>query len=55
MKFALAVIVLALGCCGCAVETSQFPNDTPANTTASYDYKGDITRDGGADCWYYCP
>jgi hypothetical protein len=56
MKFTWAVVVLALGCSGCAaVETPHSPNDTVANTTANYDYKGDITRDGGTDCWYYCP
>lgn len=55
MKFALAVALLALGCSGCVVEPSHSPSDTVANTTANYDYKGDITRDGGTDCWYYCP
>jgi hypothetical protein len=55
MKFALVAALLAFGCSGCAVETPHSPNDTVANTTASYDYKGDITRDGGTDCWYYCP
>jgi hypothetical protein len=55
MKFALAVALLSFGCSGCPVESPHSPYDTEANTIASYDYKGDITRDGGADCWYYCP
>lgn len=55
MKLALAIALLALGCCSCAVQTPHGADDTVANTTASYDYKGDITRDGGTDCWYYCP
>jgi PBP1b-binding outer membrane lipoprotein LpoB len=55
MKFAQAVALLAFGCSGCAAPTPHSPSDTVANTTASYDYKGDITRDGGTNCWYYCP
>jgi PBP1b-binding outer membrane lipoprotein LpoB len=54
MKITLVIAFLAFACSGCAVQTPHFPNDAPANTTASYDYKGDITRDGGTDCWYYC-
>jgi hypothetical protein len=55
MKLALAIALLAFTCSGCAVETPHSASDTVANTTASYDYKGDITRDGGTKCWYYCP
>jgi hypothetical protein len=40
MKFALAVFISWMfGLC---------------HRTASCDYKGDITRDGGTDCWYDC-
>jgi hypothetical protein len=48
MKFSFIAAMLVFGCSGCAV------SDTVANTSANYDYKGDITRDGGTDCWYYC-
>ena len=55
MKFALIAAVMVVGCSGCAaVQPTHVGSDAVANTTASYDYKGDITRDGGTDCWYYC-
>ena len=55
MKPLLIIAVMAFCCSGCAVEGPHSASDTVANSTASYDYKGDITRDGGTDCWYYCP
>jgi coenzyme F420-reducing hydrogenase gamma subunit len=55
MKFALIAAMIVFGCSGCAVKTTNFDSDTVANTSANYDYKGNITRDGGTDCWYYCP
>jgi hypothetical protein len=55
MKFALVIAVVVLGVSGCAGGAPPLgPSDTAANTTASYDYKGDITRDGGTPCWYSC-
>ena len=50
MRAALVVAVLVLGCCGCAAPHAA----TDAGDTG-YLYKGDITRDGGTTCWWYCP
>ena len=56
MKSLLVIAAVALGCSSCTdMAAPHFANDTVANTTANYDYKGDITRDGGSTCWYYCP
>ena len=56
MKSLLVIAMVAFACSGCTdIAPPHSPNDTAANTTANYDYKGDITRDGGSDCWYYCP
>ena len=46
--------ILLLGCSGCAMMNSRPAADRAAATDASYMYKGDITRDGGTTCWYYC-
>lgn len=55
MKPLLVIAVMAFCCSGCTALAPHSASDTAANTTANYDYKGDITRDGGTDCWYYCP
>jgi hypothetical protein len=55
MRSALIIAVIVLGCSGCA-QTAPLrgASDTQANTSANYDFKGDLTAHGGSNCWYYC-
>ncbi|HWY61436.1 MAG TPA: hypothetical protein VNW15_06000 [Rhizomicrobium sp.] len=50
MRSAFIIAVIVLGCSGCAVEAPR----PSANGYANYDFQGDITADGGTDCWYRC-
>ena len=55
MRTALIVAMVVFCCSGCAAgDPPHFASDTIANTTANYDFKGDLTAHGGTDCWYYC-
>ncbi len=56
MRAALMIAVIALSCCGCTGPAPPLQgNDTLANTSANYDFKGDLTEHGGSACWWYCP
>ncbi len=49
---ALASILLL--CTGCVQSPPRGANDTVANTTASYRFKGNLNHHYGDDCWYRC-
>ena len=56
MRAALIIAAIVLSCSGCAGTAPPLHgNDTIANTTANYDFKGDLTAHGGTDCFWYCP
>jgi len=57
MKSALVVAIFVLGCTACARTPAPAVAGSDASylyPDASYLYKGDITRDGGTNCWYRC-
>jgi hypothetical protein len=56
MRAALMIAAIVLSCSGCAGPAPALHgNDTQANTSANYDFKGDLTEHGGSTCWWYCP
>lgn len=54
MKSALIIASVLLLCTGCVAPPPHGPNDTVANTTASYNFKGNLNHAHGDDCWYNC-
>ena len=57
MKSALIISIMILGCTGCMRSPPPVvagPDGFSLYPDASYLYKGDITRDGGTNCWYRC-
>lgn len=58
MKPALIIAAIVLFCTGCAVPNMGAPemtaHDTAANTSANYNFKGNLNHANGDDCWYRC-
>jgi hypothetical protein len=54
LKSVLIAAVLGLSCSGCAMLDSHPAASSAATPDTSYLYKGDLTRDGGTKCFYYC-
>jgi hypothetical protein len=54
LKSVLIATVLVLSCSGCAMLGSRPAASSAGTPDTSYLYKGDLTRDGGTNCFYYC-
>jgi hypothetical protein len=57
MKIAVIIAMLVIGCAACAPTPAPALSGPDGHTLypdASYLYKGDLTRDGGTNCWYRC-